>query len=163
VPFPRSKEPRIESALSGYGMDVTTTAARVAAYHRVENTYLSTFQMLGGLGLVLGTVGLATILLRNVLERRRELGLLRAVGYTDRHLTSMILAENLLLLTAGLSIGTVCALIAVAPTAIERGGTLPLVSIVLLLCVVGLTGVAASWVAVRGAMRQPFLQALRSE
>ena len=39
----------------------------------MENTYLSTFQTLGGLGLVLGTFGLAAVLLRNVLERRREL------------------------------------------------------------------------------------------
>jgi ABC-type antimicrobial peptide transport system permease subunit len=163
IDAPPDAEPKIETALSDYGIDVTTTAARVAAYHRVENTYLSTFQMLGGLGLVLGTVGLATVLLRNVLERRRELGLLRAVGYTERHLTKMILAENLMLLAAGLSIGTVCALIAVAPTSIQRGGTPPWVSIALLLAGVGLTGIAASWMAVRGAMRQPFLQALRSE
>jgi ABC-type lipoprotein release transport system permease subunit len=156
-------EAGIESALADYGLDVTTAAARIAAYHRVENTYLSTFQTLGGFGLLLGTVGLATILLRNVLERRRELGLLRAVGYTERHLTSMILAENLMLLAAGLSIGTICALVAVAPTAIQRGGTLPLLSIAFLLIAVGLTGIAASWIAVAAAMRQPFLQALRSE
>ena len=51
---------------------------RIAAFHRVENTYLSTFQSLGALGLLLGTAGLAAVLLRNVLERRRELALLRA-------------------------------------------------------------------------------------
>ena len=49
--------------------------ARLAAYHRVENTYISTFQTLGALGLLLGTVGLAAVLARNVLERRRELAL----------------------------------------------------------------------------------------
>ena len=32
-----------------------STAERLASFHRVENTYLSTFQMLGGLGLALGT------------------------------------------------------------------------------------------------------------
>ena len=57
------------------------TAQRLAEFHAVENTYLSTFQTLGGLGLLVGTVGLAAVLLRNVLERRRELALLRAVGY----------------------------------------------------------------------------------
>ena len=64
-----------------FGGDATSTAERLARFHRVENTYLSTFQTLGGLGLLLGTVGLATVLLRNVLERRRELALLAAVGY----------------------------------------------------------------------------------
>ena len=65
-----------------------------AGFHRVENTYLSTFQMLGGLGLLLGTLGMAAVLLRNVLERRRELALLRAVGYNAGHLALMVIAEN---------------------------------------------------------------------
>ena len=34
----------------------------------MQNTYLSTFQSLGGLGLLLGTIGLAALQLRNVLE-----------------------------------------------------------------------------------------------
>jgi putative ABC transport system permease protein len=163
IDAPEKSEAPLESAMADYGLDLTTTAARLAAFHRVENTYLSTFQMLGGLGLILGTVGLATILLRNVLERRRELGLLRAVGYTKQHLASMILAENLILLATGLAIGTVCALIAVAPTALQRGGTPPFLSIGLLLAAVAVTGVVSSWIAVRAAVRQPFLQALRSE
>jgi ABC-type antimicrobial peptide transport system permease subunit len=163
IDAPSEAEAPLETALTDYGLDITTTAARLAAFHRVENTYLSTFQMLGALGLVLGTIGLGTILLRNVLERRRELGLLRAVGYTQRHLASMILAENILLLAMGLFIGTVCALAAVAPTAIQRGGTPPFLSIGLLLLGVAITGVAASWIAVRAAMRAPFLEALRSE
>ena len=75
----------IEDALVDFGADATGTAERLAEFHRVENTYLSTFQTLGGLGLLLGTVGLATVLLRNVLERRRELALLGAVGYRRGH------------------------------------------------------------------------------
>jgi len=35
-----------------------STPEKLAAFHRVENTYLSTFQALGGLGLLLGTLGL---------------------------------------------------------------------------------------------------------
>src|SRR6185436_5237529 len=93
----------LESALSDYGFDAASTAERLAAFNRVENTYLSTFQALGGLGLVLGTIGLAAVLLRNVLERRRELALLRAVGYNSRHFTVMIISENALLLFAGVA------------------------------------------------------------
>ena len=78
--------------------------------------------MLGGLGLLLGTLGLAAVLLRNVLERRRELALLRAVGYNSSHFTLMVIAENVLLLFSGLVTGTVCALLAIAPVFFERGG-----------------------------------------
>ena len=95
------------------------TAERLAQFHRVENTYLSTFQALGGLGLILGTIGLATVLLRNVLERRRELALLGAVGFRRGHVLTMVVAENVLLLGCGLLAGAVCAGLAIAP-AIDR-------------------------------------------
>ena len=93
----------LESRLSDFGVDVASTAERLAGFHRVEYTYLSTFQMLGGLGLVLGTLGLGAILLRNVLERRRELALLRALGYTQSDFLTMVVAENVLLLVGGLA------------------------------------------------------------
>ena len=48
----------IENALVDLGADAVSTGERLAGFHRVENTYLSTFQTLGGLGLLLGTVGL---------------------------------------------------------------------------------------------------------
>ena len=84
----------LEDRLADYGVDAVSSAARLEAFHRVENTYLATFQTLGGLGLILGTVGLGAVLLRNVLERRRELALMRAVGYNARHLSLMVLAEK---------------------------------------------------------------------
>ena len=60
----------------------------------MQNTYLSTFQSLGGLGLLLGTLGLAAVQLRNVLERRGELALLRAAGFRRRTLAALVLLEN---------------------------------------------------------------------
>ncbi|HQX80137.1 MAG TPA: ABC transporter permease, partial [Vicinamibacterales bacterium] len=63
----------LEERLEPYGVDAQSSLRKLEAYHRVENTYLSTFQTLGGLGLILGTIGLAAVTLRNVFERRREL------------------------------------------------------------------------------------------
>ncbi|MGH9791427.1 MAG: ABC transporter permease, partial [Candidatus Acidiferrales bacterium] len=151
----------LEESLSPYGFDVISTADRLAAFHRVENTYLSTFQALGGLGLLLGTFGLAAVLLRNVLERRRELALLRAVGYRRRDLVLMIAAENMLLLALGLFSGVLTALLAIAPALAERGA-LPGVSFALLIGVL-FAGLIASVVAVAAAVRAPLLQILRSE
>jgi len=153
----------LEEALSDYGFDIQSTVARLAGYHKVENTYLSTFRSLGALGLVLGTVGLAAILLRNVLERRRELALLRAVGYRPSHLAGIVLAENLLLLLMGLATGTVCALLAIAPAVASRGGQFPIASLSLLLAAVLVTGIGASLAATRAALRSPLLAALRAE
>ena len=88
----------LESRFPDFGADAVSTTERLAGFHRVEYTYLSTFQMLGGLGLVLGTLGLGAVLLRNVLERRRELALMQALGYRQADFFAMVLAENVLLL-----------------------------------------------------------------
>lgn len=152
-----------EDHLSDFGFDVQSTAERLDNFHRVENTYLSTFQLLGGLGLVLGTLGMAAVLLRNVFERRRELALLRAVGYNSSHFTVMVVSENVLMLCCGLAIGFVCALLAIAPVFFERGGRLPNVSLGLLLLAVLLSGAIASFVATLAALRSPLLPALRAE
>ncbi|MGH9718588.1 MAG: FtsX-like permease family protein, partial [Bryobacteraceae bacterium] len=153
----------LEESLSDYGFDVTSTAERLAGFHRVENTYLSTFQTLGALGLILGTAGLAAVLLRNILENRRELALLQAVGYRTRHLATMVLAENALLLAAGLGAGTLCAAVAVAPVVMQRGGGIAASSIAPLLAGVLLTGLLASLAAIATLARSSLLDSLRSE
>ncbi len=153
----------LEDRLSDYGFDVTSTPERLAAFHRVNNTYLATFQTLGALGLLLGTLGLGAVLLRNVLERRRELALLRAVGYDTRHVSLMVLVENGLLLFGGLAIGTVCAVVAIAPAWIERGGQFPVVGLGGMLLAVAAAGLASSLAATAAAVRSPLLASLRSE
>ncbi|HWN09165.1 MAG TPA: FtsX-like permease family protein [Pyrinomonadaceae bacterium] len=153
----------LEDRLSDFGFDVVPTAERLANFHRVENTYLSTFQMLGGLGLLLGTLGMAAILLRNVLERRRELALMRAVGYNSSHFTLMIIAENTFLLCCGLVTGTVCALLAIAPVFFSRQAHVGSFSLGLLLLAVLISGLTASILATWAALRAPLLPALRAE
>ena len=153
----------IEEALADFGADVRSTAERLAEFHQVENTYLSTFQMLGGLGLLLGTVGLGAVLLRNVMERRRELALLRALGYRPGHFFTMVMAENALVLAGGVVTGAACALLAIAPVLLEQSGRLPVRSLVLLLGSVLAAGLITSLLATAAALRTPLLGALRSE
>lgn len=153
----------LEERLSDFGFDASSTEERLANFHRVENTYLSTFQMLGGLGLALGTLGMAAVLLRNVFERRKELALLRAVGYNSSHFAAMVITENVLMLVLGLAVGFVCALLAIAPVLFERGGRLPNISLGLLLLAVLLSGATASLVATLAALRSPLLPSLRAE
>ena len=159
----RSFAGAVERELEPYGVDATVTSERLAAFHRVENTYLSTFQALGGLGLLLGTIGLATVMFRNVLERRRELALLRAVGYDARSVTTMILAEAAFLLGTGLAAGAGSAAIAIAPAWLGRGGTLPDTGLLLLLAAVVVAGLLSSIVATRAALGGRVLEGLRAE
>ncbi len=153
----------LEKELATSGLDVASTRERLAEYHAIENTYLSTFQLLGGLGLLLGTLGLATVVLRGVLERTGELALLRAVGYKRSDLATMVLAENGSLLLFGLLIGGISALFAIAPQAFAGTGGVSFGTIAFSIALIFITGMAAGSIAVVASIRAPLIQSLRSE
>jgi putative ABC transport system permease protein len=153
----------LESRLEDFGFDATEVGARLAAYHRVENTYIATFQTLGALALVIGTVGLATVIVRNAVEQRQQLALLRAVGFRRRDLAQQVTAENALLLGLGLGTGSVAAALAILPALAERGGAVPVVWILALLAGVALAGLISTRVAVATVARMPLVESLRSE
>ena len=153
----------LERQLADFGFDATSTTGRLAELFAVQNTYLSTFQAVGGLGLILGTVGLAAVLLRNVWERRGELALLRAVGFSRVALGWIVLTENAFLVLVGLLVGVVPALVAVAPHVATRPESIPWLSLGLTVAAVFAVGVAAGTAALIPALRAPLLPALRAE
>ena len=102
-------------------------------------------------------------MLRNVLERQRELALLRAVGYRAGQVASLVLWENACVLLWGLTAGSLSAVIAVAPNLTSRGGDVPLGSLAMLLTLVFATGMLAATAAVRAAVRLPIVTTLRGE
>jgi putative ABC transport system permease protein len=153
----------LEDRLSDYGLDVVDTHQRWAAYHQVENTYLATFQALGSLGLLLGTIGLGAVLARNVLERRKEIGLLRAVGYSPADIRAMVLSEGMALVAGGLLLGAGCAIVAIMPALGDRAQSLPLASLGGLLAAVLVTGALASLLAIRLTAGTSVVEAIKAE
>lgn len=149
--------------LRDLGLELTPAAQRLAAFNAVQNTYLGTFQVLGGLGLLLGSVGLGVVVLRNVLERRGELALLLAVGFRRRALRTLVLSEHVALLLAGLGVGVAAALVAVLPTVLGGSGDLPYRSLGLTLLAILLNGAAWAWLAGEIALRGRLLPALRND
>ncbi len=152
----------LEEAFSDFGFVAEDAARRLESFHRVENTYLSTFQALGGLGLALGCLGLVAVVARNVLERRRELALLGASGYTGGDLQVVVAAEHLSLVAAGLIVGVAAALVAVAPVLYARGGALPWTALVWL-APVAVAGLLSATLATRRVRRLPLVPSLRRE
>jgi len=153
----------LESGLTVYGFDTQRVADRLANFLAVQNTYLSTFQTLGGLGLLLGTLGLATVMLRNVLERRSEFALLRAVGFRNAGVSLLVVVENAFLLMWGLLAGTVSALLAMAPHLTSTGADVPWDALVWILLAVFAVGMIAALTAVWEAVRTPIVSTLRAE
>jgi len=153
----------LAKALADYGFSVESSARRLESYLAVENTYLATFQALGGLGLLLGALGLAVVLLRSVWERRGELALLRALGFRRSALGWLVLAENAWLLVLGVGVGLVAALLAVAPQLLGGAGAVGWLRLLGLLALVTVVGLAAGAAAIRSTLRAPLLPALRRE
>jgi ABC-type antimicrobial peptide transport system permease subunit len=150
-------------ALQDVGLELTTTTKRLDDFNAVQNTYLNTFQVLGGLGLLLGSAGLGVVVLRNVLERRAELAVLLAVGFRRRALHRLVLTEHAGLLWLGLLIGIVSAAIAVLPALLSPRAELPVLTLTATLVGVLLSGMLWTWLATRFALRGKLLAALRNE
>jgi ABC-type antimicrobial peptide transport system permease subunit len=150
----------LETALQSSGFDTERVSRRLADFLAVQNTYLSTFQMLGGLGLLIGTFGLAVVMLRNVLERRAEIALLRSLGFRSSRLAWLVLLENGLLLLWGLLTGTVAALVAMLPHLISTGADVPWLELAVTLALVAAVGTLAAVLPVRASWRVPIREVL---
>ena len=145
------------------GVTVETVEERLRLLGSVEGTYLDMFLVLGGLGMVLGVVGIALVILRGVQERSGELALLSAVGLPRRMVVRLFVAEYGVLVLAGLVIGLVPALVAIQPAARSLHSELPWRAMAGV--VAGLFGCAAVCVvtAARAASRRYGPDALKEE
>ena len=149
--------------LQDKGLDMQPAWKRLSDFMTVENTYLGIFQALGGLGLLLGSLGLGVVVLRNVLERRNELALLQTVGFRPSQLQRLVLSEHWLLVVLGLLIGLGGALLAILPAFPSADGEAPSGAMVLMLVALAVGGVFWCWLATRAALHGPLLDALRKE
>jgi ABC-type antimicrobial peptide transport system permease subunit len=124
---------------------------------------LSIFMVLGGLGLVLGSIGLGLVVLRNMLERRGELAMLRAVGFSRGRLKRMVFCEHWGLMLAGLACGVIPAGVAVIPAVQSPGGQVPYLALLATVAGIALSGAIWVWMAATLALRGRLLDALRHE
>jgi putative ABC transport system permease protein len=142
---------------------VTSSRETLERLLGVQNTYISAFQSLGALGLLLGTFGLVAAQLRSVLERQSELALMQAVGFSKQRIAKMLTLETALLLGGGLLIGILTAALALVPYVIQTGPELSTLNPLLMLLVVLACGFIAALIAVRAAAKKSVLAGLRDE
>jgi putative ABC transport system permease protein len=107
-------------AFRNEGLELQLSADRLAMFNQVENTYLSIFMLLGGLAMILGTVGLGVSLARNLQDRKAEMGIMRAIGYRRSWILRIITHEHLILLLAGALTGTMTAFVAILPSILSE-------------------------------------------
>jgi ABC-type lipoprotein release transport system permease subunit len=153
----------VSRSLATLGADVETTVARLARFDSVQNTYLAVFSMLGWLGMLVGTLGLAVVVVRNVAQSRGELALLRAVGFGRPALVALVLAEHLPAVAGGLAAGAIASLVAVMPAARLLAGALPLGTLAVQLGTIVAGAFAATTASAAVALHADLAPALREE
>lgn len=144
---------RIEISGRDVGARVELTREVLAGFHRIENTYIAIFNVLGSLGVVLGSLGLAIVVARNLRERRGEFAVMTAIGLPATVLGRMVYTEFGRLVAWGIVVGTVASLVAIIPslTALPPTPTLALVA-ALLIAIVALN-LLSGWLIFRWSLR----------
>ncbi|MFC2166454.1 FtsX-like permease family protein [Acidobacteriota bacterium] len=164
-----SPENRVSAAddlawtMQDLGLDIVSTSKRLAEFNAVQNTYLSIFLILGSFGLLLGSFGLGIVVWRNIMERRGELALLRAVGFSRKSVQAIVLFEHFTLLAAGIFYGMFAALLASLPSLLTPGAKIPYPTILIIFVAIGLNGGIWTYVAAKMATKEDLSPALRKE
>jgi putative ABC transport system permease protein len=102
---------RLTADLITYGVDADTFENHISAELSQQKGFLSLMQGYLGLGLIIGIAGLGVVMVRAVRERRRQIGMLRAMGFPSRVVRQAFLVESAFLAVQGVVMGTVLALV----------------------------------------------------
>lgn len=165
TPDARVEEVRdyLTERLDTVGIDLVPSVERLEQFYTVEATYLRMFVVLGGLGLLLGSAGVGVLVLRNVMERRGELALLRSIGFSRERIGALVGAELRFLVAAGLAIGTAAAALAIVPTWVRPEIDIPYGLLGAFLGGTAALAVLSIRLATSAALRGRLVDALRSE
>ena len=150
-------------AMERSGIEISDTAERLMEFNSVQNTYLMIFLILGGLGIIIGTIGLGVVLMRHAAERRGELALLQAIGYNRKLIASLLFRENAFLLVTGCVIGIIAGLVSVLPNIIYTNAHIPFMLEAIIILGILANGCVWIYISAKFAVKDNFLPALRNE
>jgi putative ABC transport system permease protein len=153
----------LNRAFRNEGAEIEVAADRLAMFNQVENTYLSIFLLLGGLAMILGTVGLGVSLARNILDRGPEIGILRAMGYRKSNVLRIITYEHLVLLLIGTLAGTLTAFIATLPSILSEFVQASWQTAAIIVALILVNGLAWIYGITKNYLRKDLMVTLREE
>jgi len=95
----------LEADLSAVGMDVSVFDDLIEEYNAAVDQIFSMFTMFMGLGLVVGVASLGVLAIRSVIERKQEIGIMRAIGYRKSMILGVFSTEMLFVTVVGILVG----------------------------------------------------------
>lgn len=122
----------METALSEYGVSISTTTDRINLFFTVTDTYLAIFLTLGGLGLIVGIFCLIIVVRKNLTSRRTEIETLSSLGFSNQKIKGNLLRENLIVPLAAIISGSIGSLISISANATGAGLSTILTAVIFL-------------------------------
>ncbi len=95
----------LEQVYFAFGLQTIDIREEIGRAFDASQQVLTLMEAYLGIGLLVGIAGLAVITLRAVVERRTQIGALRALGFTQRMVLSVFLLEIALIAVLGIGIG----------------------------------------------------------
>jgi ABC-type antimicrobial peptide transport system permease subunit len=153
----------VTRALEQRGMEFVNSDKKLEEYTRVQNTYISIFSVLGGLGLLLGTLGVGMLIARSVIERRSELSIMTALGFRRTTLTRMLISEHLFLVAFGIISGILASVISIFPNISGKGAQFPIVFLFGIVLLISMGSITFCIISARLSLNGNLIQGIRSE
>ena len=150
----------LKTAFFAQGLVLLDFAQLLANSINSFQSILALLEVFAALGLAVGIAAMGIVALRTVSERRREIGMVRAAGFTQRDVFYSFLLEYSFIALLGIAMGTALALLLDYEATLGNGNmlvfTIPWVTIVLIVGIsYALTVVAVSGPALRAARLPP--------
>lgn len=149
--------------LKDYGIEISKSTERLSQFNSVTNTYLSVFMILGGLGVIIGTIGIGIVLYRNMLERKQEIAMMMALGFTKPNIFSLIFKENLFLILIGIAIGIVSSFIGILPSLISISYNMSNSFVFILVILIFTNALIWIYFPIKKALKKNLISSLRNE
>ncbi len=163
---------QIESALLTNGVEAASIQDEIDESVAFQTGFFKLLQGFMGLGLFVGIAALGVISFRSVVERRQQIGMLRAIGYQRNMVALSFLLESLVVAILGVVSGTVLALILsynlinsedFQEGAEFTGFVIPWGTVIFFIGASIIAAAIMTWVPARTAASVPIAEALRYE
>lgn len=162
----------MESAFLSNGLEANSLAKELKEVVELNQTFNYLIEGFMSLGLIVGVVAIGVISARNVIERRQQIGVLRAIGFKRRAVQVSFLLESSIVALIGIFVGSVLGIIvaydviqlsASSPSWSNLSLTIPWRDLTIIFVLVYGAAVLASWFPARQASRVYPAEALRYE